>query len=187
MEASGREDPLATFPADRSRHAPARVRVDADRVEPFVARTPDPDGLVRLGFNQVRIKAATYPVLGVRLLELLHKIDQSADGGCDECVRHAPLVERTVATAGLIEEDVALVAGARRRLFDDRRSAGRARHAEGCRGAAPPSRGATARLSRSPGVAASRRSLRPLGRDSRIGCKNSGSATQGTNNREGRS
>ena len=96
---------------------PARIRVDSEGVERFVACTPDLGELVRLGFDQVRVKAGSYPVLCVRLLELLHKIDAATADGCAECARQARLIRRTVAASGVIDEDVATVEDAAMRLF----------------------------------------------------------------------
>ncbi len=54
------------------------VRVDGDGAPRLVAQSPDFDGLVRLGFEQVRVFAAPYPSVAVRLLELLERIGRAA-------------------------------------------------------------------------------------------------------------
>lgn len=102
------------------RRRPTSVRVDSAGEERLLARTPDLAELVQLGFDQVRIASGAYPVLCVRLLELLHKIDAATEGGCAECGRQARLIGRTVAAADVIEEDAALVEEAIRRLFGRR-------------------------------------------------------------------
>lgn len=96
---------------------PTRIRVDPGGVERFIACVLELDGLVRLGFGQVRVKCGSYPALCVRLLELLRRIDAAASGGSAECARQARLIGRAVATAGIPDEDVAMVDDAVRRLF----------------------------------------------------------------------
>lgn len=58
--------------------APDPVRVFDDDVPRLVAIVPDLDDLVRLGFEQVRVFAAPYPVMAVRLLELLQLVGDAA-------------------------------------------------------------------------------------------------------------
>lgn len=57
---------------------PSNVRVDGDGRPRLVARAPDLDDLARLGFEQVRVFAAGYPVVSVRMLELLERIRRAA-------------------------------------------------------------------------------------------------------------
>lgn len=93
---------------------PVAVRQDDEGVERFVTRSPDLNGIVRLGFEQVRVKASTYPVLCAHLVELLAKIDAAAPDGCEECYRQARLVAESVADAQLTAEDISAV----RRRYD---------------------------------------------------------------------
>lgn len=58
---------------------PSPVRVDSDGSPRFVATAPDLDDLIRLGFEQPRVFAATYPVLSVTLIELLGRIATAAE------------------------------------------------------------------------------------------------------------
>lgn len=58
---------------------PEAVRVDAEGHPRLVARTTSLDGLVRLGFAQVRVFAAPYPVIAARLIALLERIIAAAD------------------------------------------------------------------------------------------------------------
>lgn len=96
---------------------PVRIRTDARGVERFVARGPDLAGLVRLGFAEVRVKSGDYPVLCVRLLELLQAVNAAAPEGCGECRHQARLVLEGVRAAGLTSDDVAMVSEAHDRLF----------------------------------------------------------------------
>lgn len=71
------------------------VRVDEQDAPRFVAIRPTLDDLVRLGFEQVRVKAATYPVVSVRLLALLHELQREADAAgveSQEIARQAELI-----------------------------------------------------------------------------------------------
>lgn len=61
------------------------VRVDPQGAPRFVAARPTLDDLVRLGFEQVRVKAATYPIVSVRLLALLAELQREADEARVEC------------------------------------------------------------------------------------------------------
>lgn len=54
------------------------VRVDADATPRLVSQPPELDDLVRLGFEQVRVFAEPYPVVGARLLTLLERIEKVA-------------------------------------------------------------------------------------------------------------
>ena len=75
--------------------APSRLRADEDGEVRLVAVAPDLDDLVRLGFEQVRVFAAPYPVLSRRLIALLKAIDDAAtDAGrrVEEPARQAALV-----------------------------------------------------------------------------------------------
>lgn len=58
--------------------APDPVRVDSDGEPRLVALVPTLDDLVRLGFNQVRVFAAPYPVVTMRLLQLLDSLAAAA-------------------------------------------------------------------------------------------------------------
>ena len=57
---------------------PSRLRADEDGEVRLVTLAPDLDDLVRLGFEQVRVFAAPYPVLSRRLVVLLRAIDEAA-------------------------------------------------------------------------------------------------------------
>ena len=57
---------------------PSPVRVDEAGEARLVARAPDLDDLLRLGFEQVRIAAADHPTVSRRMLELLDAIDGAA-------------------------------------------------------------------------------------------------------------
>jgi len=106
---------------------PAAVRLDDRGVERLITRTPDLDHMVRLGFEQVRVKASTYPVLCAHLLELLARIDAAAPGGCAECHRQARLVVESVGEASLISEDIEAVERCHEELFGDARTSQAAR------------------------------------------------------------
>jgi uncharacterized membrane protein len=74
---------------------PPEVRVDEEGEPRFVANVPDLDDLVRLGFEQVRIFAAPYPVVTARLLLVLSLIgDAASAAGVDhaEVDRQAALL-----------------------------------------------------------------------------------------------
>lgn len=101
---------------------PAAVRLDDRGVERLITRSPDLDHIVRLGFEQVRVKASTHPVLCAHLLELLAKIDAAAPEGCAECHRQARLVVESVADASLITEDIDAVGRRYEALFGDART-----------------------------------------------------------------
>jgi uncharacterized membrane protein len=61
------------------RGQPAPVRVDDSGAPRFVALVSTLDDLVRLRFEQVRVKAATYPVVAVELIRLLSEVERSAN------------------------------------------------------------------------------------------------------------
>lgn len=63
---------------------PSRLRADEDGEVRLATVAPDIDDLVRLGFEQVRVFAAAYPVLSRRLIALLKAIDDAAtSAGCE--------------------------------------------------------------------------------------------------------
>lgn len=66
---------LVEFVAEDAPHA---MRVDEDGTPRLLTVIPDLDDLVRLGFEQVRVFAAPYPVVAVRMLELLARIRRAA-------------------------------------------------------------------------------------------------------------
>lgn len=101
---------------------PAAVRLDDRGVERLITRSPDLDHIVRLGFDQVRVKASTYPVLCAHLLGLLAKIDAAAPEACAECHRQARLMVESVADASLIAEDIDAVGRRYEALFGDART-----------------------------------------------------------------
>lgn len=70
----------ATLVCFASVEEPSLLRVDGDGHPRLLACAPDLDDLVDLGFEQVRVFAAPYPVIAVRLLELLERIDRAARG-----------------------------------------------------------------------------------------------------------
>lgn len=74
---------------------PSRFRADEHGVVRFVALPPGLDDLVRLGFEQVRVFAASDPAVSRRLLVLLAQVDaaaRSAGLGCGEPARQAALI-----------------------------------------------------------------------------------------------
>lgn len=74
---------------------PSRHRASEDGEVRFVARPPGLDDLVRLGFEQVRVFAAPYPVVSQRLLTLLGRIEDEAERNgmeCTEPARQAALI-----------------------------------------------------------------------------------------------
>ncbi len=75
---------------------PSPVRVDAAGEARLVAKAPDLDELLRLGFEQVRIAAATHPTVSQRMLDLLDGIDGAATRAgieSSEVVRQRRLIE----------------------------------------------------------------------------------------------
>jgi uncharacterized membrane protein len=105
------------------RGQPVPVRVDDSGEPRFVAVVSTLDDLVRLGFEQVRVKAATYPVAAVELIRLLSEVERSANEGgieCAEARRQAALLSETVAGETPIEHDVDRVRDAQRRMVLDR-------------------------------------------------------------------
>lgn len=57
---------------------PSELRVDADGQARFIAEAPELNDLVRLGFEQVRVFAAPYPVVTIAMLGLLEQIARAA-------------------------------------------------------------------------------------------------------------
>jgi uncharacterized membrane protein len=89
------------------------VRTDAQGAPRLVAAPPALDDLVRLGFEQVRVKAATYPVVSARLLVLLGEVERAAgEHGlpCAEVVRQARLLREGAAGNVPTRTDVEAVA-----------------------------------------------------------------------------
>lgn len=83
---------LVRFAAEQP---PSPMRADSDDVVRYVACSPDLDDLVRLGFEQVRVFAAPYPVFSRRLLTLLGRVEDAARRGavpCSEAARQAALI-----------------------------------------------------------------------------------------------
>jgi uncharacterized membrane protein len=60
------------------RGAPSPIRVDGQGTPRFIAIVPGLDDLVRLGFDQVRVAAATHPLVAARLIELLRHVEEVA-------------------------------------------------------------------------------------------------------------
>jgi len=90
------------------------VRTDVDGEPRLVATPPALDDLVRLGFEQVRVKAATYPVVCARLLVLLGKVERAAgehDVPCGEVARQARLLREGTEGNVPTRADVEAVAG----------------------------------------------------------------------------
>ncbi len=58
---------------------PCPVRVDEAGEPRLIALAPDLDDLIRLGFEQVRISAATHPTISGRILFLLDVIEQACE------------------------------------------------------------------------------------------------------------
>jgi uncharacterized membrane protein len=89
-----REPPGRRPRRDRAQPAPL-CRLDEAGTVRFVACAPDLDDLVRLGFEQVRIFAAPYPVVSRRLLVLLERVEDAARRHgvpCLEPARQAALI-----------------------------------------------------------------------------------------------
>jgi uncharacterized membrane protein len=73
-------DAMASFLVEYTRcERPSPVRVDEAGEPRLVASAPDLDDLLRLGFEQVRIAAATHPTISQGMLDLLDSIEQAAD------------------------------------------------------------------------------------------------------------
>ena len=90
------------------------VRTDVDGEPRLVATPPALDDLVRLGFEQVRVKAATYPVVCARLLVLLGEVERAAgehDVPCGEVARQARLLREGAEGNVPTRADVEAVAG----------------------------------------------------------------------------
>lgn len=98
---------------------PSLVRVDGEERPRVVALAPDLDALVNLGFEQVRVFAAPYPVVAVRLLELLERIGRAARQAgrpSAEVARQARLLREGPQGEVPTEGDVARVSEAYTRL-----------------------------------------------------------------------
>ena len=109
-------DTLIVFIRTKS---PPRVRVDRDGRPRLVARAPALGDLVRLGFEQVRVKAASYPVVAGRMLFLLGELRREArDNRLDdaEILRQARLIAEGPAGETPTEADVEGVREAHRRF-----------------------------------------------------------------------
>lgn len=105
-------DTLVRFAAQPPAPAP---RVDAHEEPRVLALAPDLDDLVRLGFEQVRVKAATYPVVSARLLVLLGEIERAAgehDVPCGEVARQTRLLREGAEGNVPTQADVEAVATA---------------------------------------------------------------------------
>lgn len=101
------------------RRRPAELRADADGVVRLVARHPDLDDLVRLGFEQVRVSAAPHPVVAARLLELLERVGSAAEAAGvprGEIARQADLLAQGPDGRVPTDADAALVHDASARL-----------------------------------------------------------------------
>lgn len=101
----------------RTERAPM-ARGDRGGTPRFVARAPDLDDLVRLGFAQVRVAASPHPVVCVRLIELLGEIERAATRAgirCAETAVQARLLAEGAARAGLPDADLESVRAAARR------------------------------------------------------------------------
>lgn len=95
------------------------IRVDAAGAPRFVACAPSLDDLTRLGFEQVRVKGASYPVFAARLVELLGHVRRAAHDagtGTREVERQAELLAAGVADQVPIKADVERVRDAVQRL-----------------------------------------------------------------------
>lgn len=102
---------------------PSAVRLDDDGEPRFVARMLDLDDLVSLGFEQVRVFAASYPVVSKRLLELLARIRAAAEPRglpIGEVERQASLIAETVEGEVPTDEDAEGVKRERARLHHPR-------------------------------------------------------------------
>ncbi|MEX2197033.1 MAG: DUF2254 domain-containing protein [Thermoleophilaceae bacterium] len=114
-------DTLVRFAA---RPVPSNVRLDEDGAPRYVALTADLDDLVRLGFDQVRVKCAEYPVVAVQLLRLLAEIARAArEAGvaCEEVGRQARLLREGASGALPAQADEDAVAEAYGRPHAGRR------------------------------------------------------------------
>ncbi len=109
----------ATLVRLASLEPPPLVRVAGDGHPRLVALAPDLDALVNLGFEQVRVFAAPYPVVAVRLLELLERIGRAARQAgrpSAEVARQARLLREGPQGEVPTEGDVARVSEAYTRL-----------------------------------------------------------------------
>lgn len=107
------------------------IRVDGLGTPRFGARSPDLDGLVRLGFEQVRLSAGPHPVMARRLLFLLAQIRRAAEASglpVEEIERQAHLLEEAVASQAVTADDAREIQEVAER-FDD--------HDAGSRGGGP--------------------------------------------------
>lgn len=93
---------------------PSALRTDREGNVRFEALAPDLDDLVRLGFEQVRVFAAPYPVVARRLLVLLERIEEAARRHgveLSEPARQAALVAEGPAGAVPTDADAQSVRG----------------------------------------------------------------------------
>jgi len=98
---------------------PAPVRADAEGNPRLVAHVPELDDLVRLGFEQVRVFAAPYPVVAARLVELLGRVGRVAErvgAPHAEVARQVALLRQGAHGRMPTEADERRVAGAHPRL-----------------------------------------------------------------------
>jgi uncharacterized membrane protein len=87
---------------------PSAIRVDANGEPRLLAMAPELDDLVRLGYDQVRVFAASDPVVSLRLLELLDHLRRVAveQGlGTAEIERQRDLIATGIGQEGPVEED----------------------------------------------------------------------------------
>ncbi len=72
-------DAMGSFLVEYARcERPSPIRVDEAGEPRLIAIAPDLDDLLRLGFEQVRIAAATHPTISQRMLDLLDAIEIAA-------------------------------------------------------------------------------------------------------------
>lgn len=89
----------------------SHLRVDGDGRPRLLAATPGLDDLVRLGFDQVRVFAASDPAVCVRLVELLDRIVRAAErAGLD----HAEAARQAALARAAAEEELPTRADAAR-------------------------------------------------------------------------
>ncbi len=101
------------------------VRLDESGQARFVAQAPTLNDLTRLGFDQARVKAATYPQVAVRMAELLRLIRDAALASgtdCQEAERQAELLSAGADRALPSDADVERVRMATAAVLDGPRA-----------------------------------------------------------------
>ena len=90
------------------------VRVDETGEPRFIALPPDLDGLVRVGFGEVRLCCGDQPALAARIVDLLghlHGVATSENEPTAEIERQRELILAGLGHAGPLEEEIEMVEG----------------------------------------------------------------------------